>query len=91
MFTDGVEDFVGRLGPDERVLAAIPAGGEGPNAAGQVTDRGEGAAQDGLALYRSRTRPRRGFGHERDVGVKWTWMRGVAASQPRTSAFLWVA
>ena len=31
------------------------------------------------------------FSHDPEVGVKWTWIRGFAASQSRTSTCLWVA
>src|SRR4051812_27526492 len=53
MFTfaaDLGEDLVGGLGPDERVLAVVPAGDERLDLGGQVADRGEAAAADGLAF-----------------------------------------
>jgi len=31
------------------------------------------------------------FSQDPEVGVKWTWKRGVAASQAFTSGCLWVA
>ena len=31
------------------------------------------------------------FSHDPDVGVKWTWIRGFAASHAYTSGRLWVA
>ena len=31
------------------------------------------------------------FSHDPDVGVKWTWTRGFAASQALTFGCLWVA
>ena len=48
--TDLDEDIVGGLGPDEWVLALVPAGVEGADLAHQVGDGGEGAAADRLAV-----------------------------------------
>src|SRR6478609_1088935 len=53
MFTfpvDPGDDLVGGLGPDERVLAVVPAGDEGTDLDHQVAHRGEAATADGLAL-----------------------------------------
>src|SRR6478609_3099772 len=53
MFTfavDLVEDLFGGLGPDEWVLALVPAVNEGPDLDHQVADGGEGATVDGLLL-----------------------------------------
>jgi hypothetical protein len=46
---DFVEGVFGGLGPDERVLAVIPASDEGADLDHQVAGGGEAAAADGLA------------------------------------------
>ena len=51
MFTvDLVEDLVRGLGPDEGLLAVVPAVDEGADLGHQVADGGEAAAADGLAF-----------------------------------------
>jgi hypothetical protein len=43
------EDVVGGLGPGERLAAVVPAVDEPADRGGQLADRVEGAAPDGLA------------------------------------------
>jgi hypothetical protein len=45
-----LEDLIGGLGPDKRLTAVVPAVDEGPDLDHQLSDRGEGAAVDGLAF-----------------------------------------
>jgi len=78
------EGLFGGLGPDEWVGSVVPAVDEGADLGVEVADGAEGASVDGLAFDDAKpdldeVQPRP------EVGVKWTLIRGFAASQPRTS------
>ncbi len=74
------EDFVGGLGPDERLAAFIPPVDEGADGCDQVLDGGEGAAADRLPGDDPKKISTR-FSQLPEVGVKCSWTRGCLASQ----------
>jgi len=78
------------LGPDEGVAAVVPVGDEGANLGIQVANRVDAAAPYCLAFDDAEPDLDQ-FSHDPEVGVKWVVIRGLAASQSRTSVRLWVA
>src|SRR4051794_11510902 len=82
------EDFVGCPCPREGAGAGVPAVDEPADLAGEVADRGERAAVDGLPLGQGE--PDLDQIHPGGVGrVKCTWTRGFASSQAFTAGCLW--
>lgn len=84
------EDLVGGLGPGEWVAALVLAVDEGADLGVEVLDGGEDSS---AMAARSMTEKKIStmLSQEALVGVKWTWTRGLASSQARTSGILWVA
>ena len=74
------QDLVGGLGPGEGLAAVVPAVDEGRILI--IRSRTEAKVprwMDWRSMMPNQTSTR--FNQDPEVGVKWTWIRGLAASQ----------
>src|SRR3954464_7893287 len=84
------EDLVCRLGPHEWVASVVPAVDEQTDLGGEVaSDAKVPRWMACLSMIPNQASTR--FSQDPEVGVKCTWIRGLAASHWRTSTRLWVA